>query len=139
MRDVLEAWRGHDFLRIEANLGALRYFSLMRHAKAVVGNSSSGLIESPSFHLAAVNIGSRQHGRQRADNVIDVEFDKEKIVKALKYVLTNQHFAELVAKCRNPYGDGSACARSIDVLARLDLGPELIAKWKRSDGPFLSS
>jgi GDP/UDP-N,N'-diacetylbacillosamine 2-epimerase (hydrolysing) len=139
MRDVLESWRGRDFLRIEANLGALRYFSLMHHAKALVGNSSSGLIESPSLHLPAVNIGLRQHGRLRADNVIDVEFDKEEIVKAIKYALTDHQFAERVAKCHNPYGDGSASKRTVDVLSRLNLGPELIAKWKRSGGPFLLS
>jgi len=128
-----------DFLRIEPNLGAVRYFSLLHHAKAVVGNSSSGIIESPSFHLPVVNIGLRQHGRQRADNVIDVEFDKEEIVKAIKFALTNPQFAERVAKCHNPYGDGSASKRTVDVLSRLNLGSELIAKWKRSGGPFLSS
>lgn len=137
MRDVLEGWRGRDFLRIEANLGTLRYFSLLRHAKAMIGNSSSGLIESPSFGLPVVNLGSRQHSRQRADNVIDVEFDKDRIVDAVKYALSDPRFAERVANCRNPYGDGTASRRTIDVLRRLNLGPELIAKWKRSAGPFL--
>jgi len=139
MRDVLESWRGSSFLRIEANLGTLRYFSLLRHAKVMVGNSSSGLIESPSFVLPVVNIGSRQHGRQRAGNVIDVEFDKERIVGAVKYAINDSRFAERVAKCRNPYGDGTASARAIDVLSRLNLGPELIAKWIRSAGPFLAT
>jgi UDP-N-acetylglucosamine 2-epimerase (non-hydrolysing)/GDP/UDP-N,N'-diacetylbacillosamine 2-epimerase (hydrolysing) len=139
MRDVLEGWRGRDFLRIEANLGTLRYFSLLRHAKAMIGNSSSGLIESPSFGLPVVNLGSRQHSRQRADNVIDVEFDKDRIVDAVKYALSDPRFAERVANCRNPYGDGTASRRTIDVLRRLNLGPELIAKWKRSAGPFLAA
>lgn len=139
MRDVLEEWRGRYFLRIEANLGTLRYFSLLRHAKAMIGNSSSGLIELPSFGLPVVNLGSRQRGRQRADNVIDVEFDKDRIVDAVKYALSDPRFAERVAKCRNPYGDGTASRRTIDVLRRLNLGPELIAKWKRSAGPFLAA
>ena len=60
MRDVLKSWRGRPFLRIEANLGSQRYLSLLRHAAALVGNSSSGIFDSPSFKIPAINVGSRQ-------------------------------------------------------------------------------
>src|SRR5262249_43936521 len=66
MRDVLELARDKAFLRIVANLGSRRYLSLLRHAAAVVGNSSSGLYDTPTLKIPAVNLGSRQTGRVRA-------------------------------------------------------------------------
>jgi len=137
MSATLESWRGKPFVRIEPSLGSQRYLSLLRHAAAVVGNSSSGIIESPSLHLPAVNIGSRQHGRARAANVIDVPFERDAIRAALHRALHDAAFREQVAGCRSPYGDGRAAERTVDVLARLRLGPQLTAKWRATHGSFL--
>jgi GDP/UDP-N,N'-diacetylbacillosamine 2-epimerase (hydrolysing) len=139
MRQVLESWRTKPFLRIQPNLGSRFYLSLLPHAAALVGNSSSGIVESPSFKIPAVNIGSRQIGRLRASNVIDVGFDKHAIVEAIHFGLHDAAFRKRLLDCRNPYGDGHAAERTIDVLKRLRPGPVLTAKWKPSQGPFLDA
>jgi GDP/UDP-N,N'-diacetylbacillosamine 2-epimerase (hydrolysing) len=137
MRAALESWRGKPFLRIEPNLGSRRYLSLLRHAAAVVGNSSSGIIESPSLRIPAINIGSRQHGRLRAANVLDVPFDRDAIRDALHRALHDASFRKQLAECRSPFGDGHAAERTVDILARLRLGPQLTAKWRTPNGSFL--
>jgi GDP/UDP-N,N'-diacetylbacillosamine 2-epimerase (hydrolysing) len=138
MRDVLEAARGKPFLRIVPNLGSRRYLSLLRHAAAVVGNSSSGFYDTPTLKVPAINIGSRQTGRARADNVIDADFDSAAIAKAIRFVIEDAGFRARLARCQNPYGDGHAAERTRDVLKRLVLGPALVAKWRNAPGPFLT-
>ena len=137
MRDVLESWRGRPFLRIVANLGSHKYLSLLRHAAAMVGNSSSGIIEAPALKIAAVNIGARQHNRLRANNVVDVACERGAIVKAVRFVLGDAAFRRKLEACRSPYGDGHAAERTVDVLSRLKLGPALIAKWRPPPSSFL--
>ena len=140
MRSVLESWRGRRFLRIVANLGSWRYLSLLRHAAAMVGNSSSGIIEAPALRIPAVNIGSRQHNRLRADNVIDIPCKREAIVKAVRLVLGDPEFRRKLRSCYSPYGDGHAAERTLHVLLRLKLGNALIAKWRQAPaGSFLTA
>jgi UDP-N-acetylglucosamine 2-epimerase (non-hydrolysing)/GDP/UDP-N,N'-diacetylbacillosamine 2-epimerase (hydrolysing) len=139
MVEVLESWRGRPFLRIEASLGSRRYLSLMKHAAAMVGNSSSGIFEAPSFKVPVVNLGSRQHGRVRANNVIDAPFECDEIVRAIRFVLEDIDFRKALSHCENPYGDGGAAERVADILARLRLEPDLIAKWLPPCGDFLAA
>jgi GDP/UDP-N,N'-diacetylbacillosamine 2-epimerase (hydrolysing) len=139
MRDMLESWRGKSFLRIEPDLGSQRYLSLLRNAAAVVGNSSSGIVDAPSFKVPAVNIGSRQHGRFRANNVVDAPFERGAIVKAIRFVLNDAAFRGRLAHCENPYGDGKTAARVVDILLRLKLDADLIAKWRSPAGEFLTA
>jgi UDP-N-acetylglucosamine 2-epimerase (non-hydrolysing)/GDP/UDP-N,N'-diacetylbacillosamine 2-epimerase (hydrolysing) len=139
MRDVLESWRGRTFLRIEPNLGSQRYLSLLRHAAAMVGNSSSGFFEAPSFRLPVVNVGTRQQNRTRACNIVDAACERADIIRALRYVLQDAAFRSALANCKNPYGDGRAAERTADILQRLQLGSALIAKWQPSAGPFLAA
>ena len=139
MRDVLEAARGKACVRIVPTLGSRRYLSLLRHAAAVVGNSSSGIFDTPSLKVPAVNIGSRQANRVRAENVIDADFDRTAIVKAVRFALTDGDFRAGVSQCRNPYGDGRTAERVVDILKRLTLGAPLVAKWRGSPGPFLDA
>jgi len=138
MRDVLESWRGEKLLRIVANLGSQKYLSFMKCAAALVGNSSSGILEAPSFALPVVNIGSRQQGRLRACNVIDTDFSVASIVAAIRQALNDPDFRSGLANCRNPYGDGQAAERTLDVLLHLELGHALTAKWFSSDLEFLA-
>ncbi len=106
-----------DFVSKERNvhlfdsLGTLRYFSLMKEASVMVGNSSSGIIEAASFALPVVNIGSRQEGRERSNNVIDVSCDEEAIREAIERALemTEPEF-------ENVYGDGRAVPRIVKIL-----------------------
>jgi len=100
------------------SLGSRRYLSLLRAADVMLGNSSSGLLEAPSFGLPAINIGRRQEGRLRGANVIDVPGDARAIGAALDRALRPTFRARLRSR-RNPYGDGHTSNR---VRARL-LGP----------------
>ncbi|MCM8761206.1 MAG: UDP-N-acetylglucosamine 2-epimerase [Candidatus Omnitrophica bacterium] len=110
------------------SLGQVKYLSLLKHASVMVGNSSSGLIEAPSFKLPVVNIGDRQKGRIRASNVIDVSVCEEKaITRAIKIALSPD-FIRSLRYLRNPYGQGSASTYIVDRLKRIELGEYLIKK-----------
>jgi UDP-hydrolysing UDP-N-acetyl-D-glucosamine 2-epimerase len=114
-------------IRYVANLGSRAYFSLLRTAVAMVGNSSSGIIEAPSFELPVVNVGIRQHGRTRAANVIDVGDDRNAILAGIRRAVSPP-FRRSLAGLRNPYGDGHAAERIVEHLATVDLGPQLLVK-----------
>lgn len=103
------------------------YVSLLREADAMVGNSSSGLVEAPSFGLPVVNIGDRQRGRLRAGNVIDVGHDRDAIAGGLARAL-DPAFRRGLAGRENPYGDGHAAPRIVRVLREVELGPRLVRK-----------
>lgn len=105
---------------LHKNLGTLRYLSLLRHARAMVGNSSSGLVEAPSFELPALNIGSRQRGRVRAANVLDVDCRADAISDGLRKVLDPGFRARLKGQ-GNPYGDGRTSERVVRILRTCDL------------------
>ncbi|MEM2251354.1 MAG: UDP-N-acetylglucosamine 2-epimerase, partial [Candidatus Hadarchaeales archaeon] len=93
-----------------------------------VVTSSSGIIEAPSFHLPVVNIGTRQAGRERSVNVIDVGYNKEEILRAIKKALYDKKFLMKVRRCKNPYGDGKAAQRIVKVLAKIKITPSLLQK-----------
>ncbi|MXQ12901.1 UDP-N-acetylglucosamine 2-epimerase [Microvirga makkahensis] len=109
------------------NFGALNYLAMLREAVAVVGNSSSGLIEAPSFKVPTVNIGDRQKGRTRAANVIDVPAEPEEIFRGVQTALS-EPFRRSLKNMINPYGDGHAAERIVNVLERVELDERLIAK-----------
>jgi UDP-N-acetylglucosamine 2-epimerase (non-hydrolysing)/GDP/UDP-N,N'-diacetylbacillosamine 2-epimerase (hydrolysing) len=100
----------------------------MNIAKVMVGNSSSGIIEAPSFYLPVVNIGTRQSGRERAEKVIDVGCNKKEIKKAIKKVLFDKKFKEKIKQCKNPYGDGKTGKRIADILAKIKIDKKLLEK-----------
>jgi len=101
------------------SLGQVRYLSLLKHAAVMVGNSSSGIIEAPSFHLPVVNIGSRQQGRIRAANVIDVpECQQSAITQAIEKAFSAKFKAALQGMA-NPYGTGDASMNIFHTLKTL--------------------
>ena len=89
--------------------------------------------------IPVINIGSRQHNRLRAGNVVDVACERDAIVKAVRFVLGDVEFRRKLPTCRSPYGDGHATERTIDVLSRLKLDTELIEKWRLSANSFLTA
>lgn len=96
-----------DNLHVFHSLGVKRYLSLMKYAEFVLGNSSSGIIETPAFHIPTVNIGDRQKGRLQMESIINCGSDEDSIIGAIKYALTD----EMKEKCCttvSPYGDGNA-------------------------------
>lgn len=105
------------------SLGSIRYFSLMREAAAMVGNSSSGIIEAASFGLPVVNIGARQDGRERSSNVIDVPCEANAIKQGLDRALSSD-----CSDTVNVYGDGDASTRIRDIVLNMDLASISIAK-----------
>jgi UDP-hydrolysing UDP-N-acetyl-D-glucosamine 2-epimerase len=109
------------------NLGPQAYFSAMAHAGAMVGNSSSGIIEAASFRLPVVNVGTRQAGRVRADNVIDVGYGRDAILKGIRTAVSPE-FRDGLGELRNPYGNGSAAAIIVGQLREVPLDARLVAK-----------
>lgn len=98
-----------------ASLGSLRYLSLMKYVTAVVGNSSSGILEAPSAPTATINIGNRQKGRIQADSIINCKVDKKEIIEAFKKV-KNPFFQGKVKQVVNPYGKGVASSLILEKL-----------------------
>ena len=98
------------------SLGQLRYLSVMQFVHAVAGNSSSGLIEAPSFRIGTINIGDRQKGRVKAASVIDCEPQRESIGQALRKLFSRE-FQESLRLVTNPYDQGLVATRVVQVLA----------------------
>ena len=103
------------------SLGQLRYLSALQYVDAVVGNSSSGLAEAPSFRIGTINIGDRQKGRIKASSVIDCEPNKDSILKSFEK-LYSKEFQNSLINVKNPYGDGCASKRIVEILKSVDLG-----------------
>jgi UDP-hydrolysing UDP-N-acetyl-D-glucosamine 2-epimerase len=113
--------------RIFTNLDPITYWSLLREAKMLVGNSSSGIMETASFALPTVNIGMRQQGRERAANVVDAAAEKDSIVEKIA-VAASSDFRRSLSGMVNPYGDGHASEKIVQVLATLPLTRDLLVK-----------
>jgi len=103
-----------------ASLGQVNYFSVLRYVDAVVGNSSSGLAEAPSFRIGTVNIGNRQKGRLKVESVIDCEPTKAAILGAIGQVYS-QEFQTNLNQTTNPYGEGNASAKILHILRTTDI------------------
>ncbi len=108
------------------SLGQLRYLSALSHVDAVVGNSSSGLIEVPCFGIGTVNIGNRQKGRLSGNSVIHCDCSDHKISSAIKQALSPK-FSKTVKQALNPYGTTGAAKRSIAILESWPL-PQTVKK-----------
>jgi UDP-hydrolysing UDP-N-acetyl-D-glucosamine 2-epimerase len=116
--------------RIFVNLGALKYWSLLRQADLMVGNSSSGIMETASFALPTVNVGLRQRGRERARNVLDAAPEKADILAKIA-TARSEPFRRSLEGMQNPYGDGHASEKIVDVLTSVPLGEQLLIKKTR--------
>ena len=116
--------------RVFVNLGALNYWSLLRHADLMIGNSSSGIMETPSFALPTVNVGMRQQGRERSPNILDATPEKGDILAKAK-IARSEEFRRSLDGMQNPYGDGHASEKIVSVLASVPLGEKLLIKKMR--------
>lgn len=113
--------------RIFINLDAVTYWSLLRQVAVLVGNSSSGIMEAASLALPVVNVGFRQKGRERAGNVLDADPEVHSILARIDEA-TRPEFRARVAAITNPYGDGLAAEKIVQVLTTTRLGGELLIK-----------
>lgn len=109
--------RGNAYL--VPSIGTLRYLSCMKIVDGVIGNSSSGLTEAPSFHIGTINVGDRQRGRLRADSVIDCEARCEEIVSAVRRLYEPEYVA-IIKQSTSPYGSGGASEKIVDIIESFD-------------------
>ena len=125
---ILESFYQNDRERVFLfqSLGQLRYLSAMKHSEAVLGNSSSGLIEAPSLSVPTLNIGDRQKGRIAGATVYNSDTSQSSMARGLQTILTSD-FKEICAKADNPYGVGGASQKIVSRLASYPL-PGLINK-----------
>jgi UDP-N-acetylglucosamine 2-epimerase (non-hydrolysing)/GDP/UDP-N,N'-diacetylbacillosamine 2-epimerase (hydrolysing) len=113
--------------RIFVNLSAVVYWSLLRNVDLMVGNSSSGIMETASLALPTVNVGLRQYGRERARNVLDAKADKQSILEEIEKA-KSKCFRSSLEGMMNPYGDGQAAERITRILTSVPLGQDLLRK-----------
>lgn len=99
-----------DNLHVYTSLGVRRYLSLMKYAELVLGNSSSGIVETPAFRVPTVNIGDRQRGRLQSASIINSDVDKNSIVNAIRQALSDEH-KTICKSVISPYGDGTAAEK----------------------------
>ena len=102
------------------SLGRVKYLSLLKHVDGIIGNSSSGLLEAPSFKIATVNIGDRQKGRIKSESIIDSSVRTSNIIKAIKKIYSKKFILHL-NKIKNPYGNGKASLKSYQILKKINL------------------
>lgn len=119
--------KSHAAARVVVNLGTARYFSLMRHARAMIGNSSSGIIEAASFGLPVVNIGNRQRGRFHGPNVLDAPCNRVAISDTIKTAISPR-FKRRISTLVNPYGTGNAAIKIVEKLKKVSLDQNLMLK-----------
>lgn len=113
--------------RVKVNLDAPIFWGLLAMSSALVGNSSAGLIETPSFRIPAINIGRRQIGRLCAENVIHAAHDRQVIKAAIDRALSPA-FKQTASSCRQPFGDGTAGKRIVERLAKGEDKRKLLVK-----------
>jgi GDP/UDP-N,N'-diacetylbacillosamine 2-epimerase (hydrolysing) len=110
------------------SLGQLRYFSALKYVDGVVGNSSSGILEVPSFQKPTINIGDRQKGRLQADSIINTPIQKDAIIKAIKNIYTSNTQQKLKS-CYNPYESKNTSKTIVNILKNTDINTLLKKKF----------
>jgi len=120
-------------IQVHKSLGRYNYHGVLNlcgrvTGGACVGNSSSGIKETPTFGCSFVNIGLRQKGRLRANNVIDVDYNAEEILHAMRRTIDDEAFKNQVRTCHNPYGVGESGKKIAAVLSEIEISPKLIQK-----------
>jgi len=108
-----------SYLQVYPNITRKDFLGLMNVCDAMVGNSSAGIIELPSFKKPFICVGTRQKNRIKANNVINVGYNTNEIVKATNKAIYNTKFKEKIAKIKNPYGDGQASIRIVKIISKI--------------------
>ena len=105
----------HDNVYFALSLGLKRYLSALQYASFVLGNSSSGIVEGPSFSIPTINVGNRQKGRIQADSIINVGTDAKDIVDAINLAMSDD-FKRIARNTVNPYGDGNTVSKTVSII-----------------------
>ena len=109
------------------NLNRLDYLSLLQNCEFIIGNSSSGILEAPTFGTPAINLGVRQSMRLRGVNVIDCGFNEKEISIAISTATSNE-FKKIASEGKNPYGDGESSKRIVEILEKISPDHEFLLK-----------
>lgn len=125
----------HQNVYFSLSLGLKSYLSALDHAAFVLGNSSSGLLEVPSFGIPTINVGNRQRGRIKADSVLDCKTEAQDIIRTVEYAMSDS-FNEHIKECVNPYGDGNTTEKIIRVIREEWLNKEINLQKKFYDISF---
>lgn len=123
----------HSNIRVYQSLGRHLFHGVLNligqsGSGACVGNSSAGIKEAPSFGCPTVNIGPRQNGRLRSNNVIDVAYDTSSIIQSVKSCIENEKFRTMCQNCVNPYGQGNSGSKIADILATVSIDTNILQK-----------
>jgi UDP-hydrolysing UDP-N-acetyl-D-glucosamine 2-epimerase len=111
-----------------SNIKRQDYLGFLKYAKVIVGNSSSGLLEAPTFKIPAINIGRRQNGREQGINIINADYEENDIYNALQKALSYEFRAYVETDCVNPYGDGKSAERILGILVDTQIDNQLVVK-----------
>ncbi|MEY2703739.1 MAG: hypothetical protein RLY43_2378, partial [Bacteroidota bacterium] len=126
--EVIDQEKKNPLFRIVPSLGHKQFLALEREAAVWIGNSSGALIESSSFKTPVINIGTRQLGRQRGDNVIDAGYDSKEITAAIKKSLYDPNYKAKLSAIVNPWGDGKTGPRVASIIENLVIDDRFMAK-----------
>ena len=113
-----------DTTAVFPSLGQLNYLSTLQYVDGLIGNSSSGLAEAPTFKIGTINIGDRQKGRLKAKSIIDCKSKQKSITEAIE-ILYSKEFQDELKTVQNPYGDGNATDKILDILTKQPVPKEL--------------
>lgn len=125
---VIEREKGNGRISAVANLDRERYLALLANCACLVGNSSSGILEAPTFRIPVVNIGSRQRGRPQAANILNCGYDAKEIERTIRKSHTDAAFRNACAGAVNPFGDGQSSRRIVDILRDIAIDEALFDK-----------
>lgn len=125
---LIKHYEKKPYLHAFKNIPHEEYLSIMKSVDLMIGNSSSGIIEAPSFRIPVINIGSRQQGRRRSANILDVQPEKNKINSTIDFALHNKQFQQKVRNCKNQFGNGTAAQKMVKIFKKIPLNEQLIQK-----------
>jgi GDP/UDP-N,N'-diacetylbacillosamine 2-epimerase (hydrolysing) len=126
--DLIAKYAKKPYLHAFKNMPHEEYLSLLSSVNLMIGNSSSGIIEAPSFKIPVINIGNRQQGRGRSANILDIQPEKNKIINTIDFALHNKAFQQKVHTCKNQFGNGAAAPMMVKIFKELPLNEQLIQK-----------
>ena len=125
---IIERQHSHDRIVAVPNLDREDYLTVLANCACLVGNSSSGLLEAPTFRIPVVNIGNRQRGRPQALNIVNASHDPADIERAIRFVLSDAKFRDACSRAVNPFGDGKSAERIVGVLRDILIDNALLDK-----------
>ena len=125
---IIERQHSHDRIVAVPNLDREDYLTVLANCACLVGNSSSGLLEAPTFRIPVVNIGNRQRGRPQALNIVNASHDPADIERAIRFVLSDAKFRDACSRAVNPFGDGKSAERIVGVLRDILIDDALLDK-----------